>query len=464
MQNKIDIGLLSILINTRGSISYNKLFKNNKINITNLIKLVESNIINIKPSNIGICISCNNDVKISSKIGDLLLCSHCNNLIDLSIDKNIYYFSSYRILKPGIQSYFSTLLNFSSTNIEDIDDNVFILGEIIDKNIFIFLVKGKLSAENILSIIGFLSLNYSSGVLLYVSKNSETDIFLEQNLIRNLSLIELNMSISELVIKFKDHKSMFIELSYTSNWISQIVNSKVQASIPTLKEGWIDSLKISNLSSTGGYKFEEPAISLFWSFGIPLLYKGAKERPEGILLHYDNFWLIDAKSSKKAYSFSMSERDKIKRYIDNFGKAREDYPNFSPSCICIVTREIEDKTVKKVLKYLKENSISGKLLIFLLPGLISLFENIQQNPEYWYRFNIKTHIPKLINGGSLIGEAWSQSRQKWNTTDSELLVIDTPLLNAFFAMVISSPVVFDAKFSDFSNILDIIENMNKQYT
>ncbi|MFX0174380.1 MAG: hypothetical protein ACFE9L_21085 [Candidatus Hodarchaeota archaeon] len=463
MLNRLNLDILIEMIRIGGWIPYHILensFPDMKINLTSLLEIMEQKqILIFRDSRRVICPNCTNKINCES-FGDYLICKECNATFDLQNLKIRLKFATFSLSKQGTSDFISNALKLIvSTNGSTEITAVWEIGRTSSKNLSVFLSIGSITKEKILALYGLIHYKEKPGILLHCNGlQDESKRILEDYPQELLIPIMLDTNLGNVKNSINKIDEAFTNLSKRCDLVVALLDEggEITAKYPRLEEGWLDKLKILSLSINGGYKFEEPALSLLWTLGIPIILKGRKDIAEGALIHPHGFWLLDAKSCMKPYNFQQSEKDKISRYVRKLEDSKKDYPTFSSEGIGIITRDITKETVENIRKFFDEYLVNGIIFIGLVPPLIKLLEYAQHNPEYWFRFNPKSHPKMLFHGTSKLKEEWKNMKERWNLHDSNLIIIDEKLVANYYNIVKKTPTTPNPLLGDLKSVSQTI--------
>jgi hypothetical protein len=432
-----------------------------------LESLEEKQIIARRDSSRIHCPKCNENIDRIS-LGDYLVCKNCNQIFNLQEKSTSLMFSTFKPLEVGTSLFLSECLKLSlgykkkSTKLTTIWE----LGKTSSEKITVFLCIGQSSKDKILTIYGLLHYQKTPGILLYTGEiQDEGRRILETYPQELLIPVVLESNLNRVRQTIGKIDESFIRLSEQFDQVVKIFDKevKITAKFPIVEEGWLDKLRIIELSKEGGYQFEEPALSLLWTLGIPILLKGRKDIAEGALIHSNSFWLIDAKSCMKSFDFKQETRDQVSRYIKKIEKSKIHYPDFASEGLGVITREITQETIKRVRGFFDSQKVDGTIFIGLVPALIKLFQLVQRNPEYWYRFNPNRHPQMLFHGESNMKKAWRSMKKRWNLQDSDISIIDEKLINNYYNVLMKAPMRPNPLLGDLKSVSQIILSLYETY-
>ncbi len=143
---------------------------------------------------------------------------------------------------------------------------------------------------------------------------------------------------------------------------------------------------LEELSRIGGERFQAPAIGLLHTLGAPETLPKREYQPDGTLLLPTGYWIIDTKSSQKGFTFSTSERDKAKRYVQALEEKpgqSEDGWAFFGEIILTRTGHVDSKLMGRVNDYILASGLRSSLVILSFEGVDWLWKKAADEPRFW---------------------------------------------------------------------------------
>ena len=324
-------------------------------------------IIKETPSSKLQCPNCKSKMK-KGDLDTLITCGNCLKTFNLYSEEYSPFFYSYSINPNEIIHYLISKideLEIESGTINTIKSSAFV--NIVNfKNIPVIINIRRPSFIDIQSLIGYLSDKKKFAFLLRFNdfpKEVEEYFKLFGSIFK---IISLNKSISQI-------KNELINF-FKKITVIEKESSNIQSIFGKYPKDLLDEEKIISLSYSGGEKFQIPAINLLWPLGVPFPLQKEGYRPDGVIYLPNSVLLIDAKSCNKPYEFNTDARDQISRYLEGLSSYNLQPSSRSMEGIIILTREIEDKAIKRVVKYGEEHNFKGWIRIIEINPLIELYK------------------------------------------------------------------------------------------
>lgn len=451
--NKFQV-LLNI-IQHKGWVTSSKVDNNTTSIIEVTDDLISDGYIDVKLGDTFYCKYCN-DFSGTQKMGNYFMCTNCNKMYNLENSEHKFALSSYY---PNIEKFGEILneqfdLEYENFKCTNLSTDIWEIGVTVN-GLVICLIRGKISKTQLMIIYGHLFSISKPVILLHFEFSIDAAKYLESHPLNAVFPIKIDETLQNSIKKILES---YNKQKKDLDDVSKIIGCDLVPKVPVLENGRIDQETLYKLSMGGGYAFEEPAMALLWTLGIPHMIKFDKAKPEGVLLQNNGFYLIDVKSSIGSFDFRISEKDKMKRYIDDFFENVTLYPEYKPLGIGIITRDIEDNTIRNVVQYFHTHNFEGIFIIFKLDAIYSLIDMVQKNPEYWYKFDMRKHSEWLFNGRSKLKKPWIEMKERYKINNSNMVVIDLILINEYMKVVYDDLVIGNP------NVLSNVSNLLLNYS
>ncbi|MHA2022695.1 MAG: hypothetical protein ACTSWQ_03435 [Candidatus Thorarchaeota archaeon] len=390
------------------------------------------------------CTSCKGQME--DRFGTTLVCMKCGHQIDLNTKEGVQ-FTVYRVSPENLALKISNSLSeagFETCYLPDLRiAGVQSISRIqIDESSTceLVLVFKPFDKTTLYALLGAASVDKSNIVVLHSDFDSttnpeEVDTF---SFPRLLPFHIANFSQESFVEVLKNYITLTSFLSSIIYSIKDIVNSDQKFVLTRTELDFLDNAKTQ--SKIGGIDFEPIALRLLQVFSFTSRFESGGYGPDGMLWLPEEFYIVDAKSTKSNFEFAVSERDKIHRYMRTIEEKVELLDGYHFSGEIIITPDLREPytdTLDKVEKYFVKNDVKGRLVVMSSDGLINLYQNALSNLEFFNRLRPNIHVSELLRGST-------KSEDRY----TKVVYISRAVLEKFEADVLESPALSMRTISD----------------